>query len=321
MANWLDEGLAVPTVCFALLLGGLVVDLTTDQALVVAIIYAIPIALSGTRTSTTLTWWCIGLAMLANVAAGYDNVATFGFVDGTAVLNRGLAALSFVLVGVMTLLLESTSEEVDLLVEVEQEGERQRRVREFMVDLSGPLEPEELMDRAVGQLRELLGADAVVAVALEGHGFAEPRWADPPSTDLATPGTTASWAVDALPINDRPVIAVRSDQGMMSVGRWRCASQGDLIVLAARPDRRHAASVLGDALSVLDPIRERAHELANARAALGERDSPGPVAPEDRPSEQRPSSHDPDDGAPDDPDHGDTVSMSHDQAQEPEPVE
>lgn len=265
MANWRTDGRTIPVVCLALLFGGLVVDLNTNQALVVAIIYAIPIAISGLMSSSTLTWWCIGLAVLANIAAGYDNISTFGIVDGITILNRLLAGLSFLLIGVMTLLFESTSEEVEHLSEAEEDSERQRRLREFMVDLSGPLEPEELMQRAVSGLRRLLGADAVVATGLDGARFAEPRWADPAASDLAATGTMASWAVDALPITDRPVIAVRSDQGMMSVGRWRCESSNDLIVLVARPDRRRAAGVLGDALSVLDPIRERAIELRQAR--------------------------------------------------------
>lgn len=276
-----SEGWTLPAVCLLLLFGGLVMDLNTTQELVVAIIYAVPIALSGARTSRTLTWWCISLALLANIGAGYDNMAASGIVDRITILNRVLAGLSFLLVGAMTLLLESTSEEVEHLSEAEEEGERQKHLREFLVELSGPLEPEEVMERAVTGLRRLLGADAVVATTLDGERFSEPRWSDPPSSDLASPGSLASWAVDALPITARPVIAVRSDQGMMSVGRWRCATSGDLIVLAARPDRHRAARVLGDALSVLDPIRERAIELQRARSSAAPSSAdPGPTVRE-----------------------------------------
>ncbi len=63
-------------VCLLLLIGGLAVDLNTDHSLVVAITYAIPIALSGRVVSRTLTWWCIGLALLANVTAGYGNAVS-----------------------------------------------------------------------------------------------------------------------------------------------------------------------------------------------------------------------------------------------------
>lgn len=269
MLNWRLHASYAPVVCGLLLFGGLVVDLNTNQELVVSIIYAIPIAISGVLASRNLTWWCIGLALLANVAAGYGNASTFGGVDSITILNRGLAGLSFLLVGMMTLLLESTSEEVEHLADAEEHVDREHRLREFMIELSGPMEPEELMDRAVTSLRTLLGADAVVATGLVEDRFAEPRWADPPGADLAATGTLASWAVDALPITTTPVIAVRSDQGMMSVGRWRCGSAQDLVVLAARPDRRRAAALLGEALAVLDPIRERSLELQRARAASG----------------------------------------------------
>ncbi len=269
MLNWRLHASYAPVVCLLLLFGGLVVDLNTNQELVVAIIYAIPIAISGVLASRKLTWWCIGLALLANLAAGYGNASSFGGVDSITLWNRVLAGLSFLLVGMMTLLLESTSEEVEELSEAEEHSDRERRLREFMVELSGPLEPDELMTRAVASLRTLLGADAVVATGLDGDRFSAPRWAEPVSTDLAATGTTASWAVDALPITTTPVIAVRSDQGMMSVGRWRCAEAQDLVVLAARPERRRAAAMLGDALSVLAPIRERAEELQRARERAG----------------------------------------------------
>lgn len=289
MPNWRLHASYAPVVCLLLLFGGLVVDLNTSQELVVAIIYAIPIAISGVLASRNLTWWCIGLAVLANVAAGYGNSLAVGGIDDTTIVNRVLAGLSFLLVGVMTLLLESTTEEVEELADAEEHSERERRLREFMVELSGPLEHDELMERAVSSLRTLLGADAVVASGLDGDRFAAPRWAAPPATDLATTGTTASWAVDALPITTTPVIAVRSDVGMMSVGTWRCSQAPDLVVLAARPDRRRAAALLGDALAVLDPIRERSLELERARAAArggGERDARAPAGPDGDPEDE-----------------------------------
>lgn len=265
MPNWRLHPSYATVLCILLLFGGLVVDLNTDRALVVAIIYAIPIALSGLVVSRTLTWWCIALALLANVGAGYGNAISSGGMDTETILNRGLAGLSFLLVGLMTLLLEATSEEVEELADAEQDSVREHELRRFLLDLSGPLEPDELVMRAVVELRGLLRADAVVVTALDGERFAEPRWADPARSDLARPGTAASWAVDALPIAANPVIGVRSDQGLMSVGKWRCDVGPDLVVLAARPRTRWAARLLGEALTVLVPIRERSMELERAR--------------------------------------------------------
>lgn len=265
MPDWRLHPSYATVTCLLLLFGGLVVDLNTDRALVVAIIYAIPIALSGLVVSRTLTVWCIALAVLANIGAGYGNAVSSGGTTTVTLLNRGLATLSFLLVGLMTLLLEATSEEVEELADTEQDVARERQLREMLQELSGPLTPDELMPRAVVELRHLLRADAVVVTALDDNQFAEPRWAAPVGTDLAATGTTASWAVDALPITKDPVIGVRSDQGMMSVGRWRCGSAPDLIVLAARPRGRWSARLLGEALKVLVPVRERALELERLR--------------------------------------------------------
>lgn len=284
MPNWRLHPSYATVLCILLLFGGLVVDLNTDRALVVAIIYAIPIALSGLVVSRTLTWWCIALALLANVGAGYGNAVSSGGMDTVTIFNRVLAGMSFLLVGLMTLLLEATSEEVQELADAEEDSAREHELRQFLLDLSGPLEPDELMTRAVVELRRLLHADAVVVTGLDGDRFADPRWADPVRTDLARPGTAASWAVDAMPITANPVIGVRSDQGLMSVGKWRCHVGPDLVVLAARPTTRWAARLLGEALTVLVPIRERAVELERARQEQGPVDMsrvPGPpVGPE-----------------------------------------
>lgn len=276
MPNWRLHPSYATVLCILLLFGGLVVDLNTDRALVVAIIYAIPIALSGLVVSRTLTWWCIALALLANVGAGYGNAVASGGMDTVTILNRVLAGMSFLLVGLMTLLLEATSEEVEELADAEQDSAREHELRRLLLELSGPLEPDELMSRAAVGLRQLLHADAVVVTGLDGDRFADPRWAAPGRTDLARPGTAASWAVDALPISANPVIGVRSDQGLMSVGKWRCDIGPDLIVLAARPTTRWAARLLGEALTVLVPIRERAIELERARQHAHHAGTPHP---------------------------------------------
>ncbi|MEE8602397.1 hypothetical protein [Euzebya tangerina] len=265
-SSW-PRGLA-PYFCLLLLFGGLVLDLNTQQELVVAIIYNIPIAVSGVLLSRQLTITTIILSLLANLAAGYDNAIAEGGLETVVILNRVLAAMSFLLVGTMTLLFETTSEEVEELAEVEQSSERERALRHFLIALSGPLEPDELMQGATEGLRGLLGADSVVISGLDDDRFSQPRWTCPAYTSLAKPGTLATWAVDALPVTATPVITVRSDEGIMSVGRWRCSAAENLVVLAARPTRHQASQLLGEALQSLEPLRERAlvmHELRAGR--------------------------------------------------------
>ena len=247
--------------CLALLFGGLVLDLTTTQGLVVAIIYNIPIALSGLALSRSLTLWMLVLALGANVAAGYENALLTQGYDTITLLNRALAALSFVLVGIMTLALDSASDQVTALADKEAEAERERGLREFLIALSGPHTPDTLLRRAAALLRTLLEADAVVVSALENDHFVTPRYAEPEGAGVAKPGSLASWAVDAIPTTDTPVITVRSERGATTVGRWRragAAHEGDFIVIAARPRAREASLLLGEALKGLEPLLERA---------------------------------------------------------------
>ncbi len=257
--------------CLALLFGGLVLDLTTTQGLVVAIIYNIPIALSGLALSRSLTLWTIVLALTANVAAGYENAILLQGYDAVTLLNRALAALSFILVGVMTLALDRASDEVTALADKEAEAERERRLRGLIVTLSSARTPETLLTRAVTLLRALLEADAVVVAALEGDHFTTPRYAEPADAGVAKPGSLASWAVDAIPATDTPVITVRSERGVMTVGRWRRprakdgdenGGKGDFIVIATRPRARDASLLLGEALRGLEPLLSRAEPTA-----------------------------------------------------------
>ncbi len=264
----LTQARATPWICGALLFGGLVVDLNTNQRLVVAIIYNIPIALAGVLLSQRLTTGAVGLALLANLAAAFDNATLNGGFDRITVLNRLLAALTFLIVGGLSLLFEQTADEVEELHDVEDLIQRERDIRHLLTSVSGHLGHDDLVARALPGLRTLLDADAVVVVGLAGDRFAEPRWADPAYSTIAQPGKLATWAVDALPVTATPVITVRSDAGISSVGRWRSARAGDLVIVADRPTRPKASELLGEALRGLEPLRDRAVEVAPPRHGI-----------------------------------------------------
>lgn len=93
------------------LLIGFLVDMETDRQLVVAITYVIPIALSALAFSRSLTLALMGAALVFTVVAGAENALLEG-VDGAAVLNRTLTAVSYALVGVFVLLLNRSSKRV-----------------------------------------------------------------------------------------------------------------------------------------------------------------------------------------------------------------
>ena len=267
MPELLHDPRVVISLTLGLLFAGLLVDLTTTQELVVAIIFNIPIAASGLANSRRLTAWTVVLAVGANIAAAYENALVFSRYDEVALINRGLSTLSFLIVGGMTLLREGAVHEVEHLVAVREDAERERALRRFATGLSASRGPGDLVDRAAAALRELLQADAVVIATLRGERFDEPRWADGRADDLATPGELASWAVDAIPSNDVPAITVRSERGLITTGRWRRPDGRDLIVVADRPHAPKPSVLLGEALHGLVPLLEQAQHGGGSAAS------------------------------------------------------
>lgn len=258
MRDMLHHPRVVVGLTLGLLFAGLLVDLTTTQRLVVAIIFNIPIAVSGLANSRTVTIWVIVLALAANIGAAYENALVFSNYDQITLVNRGLAALSFLIVGLMTLLRTGAVDEVEHLAEVRGSAERERALRRFTTGLSDLRDSQDLLARAPAALRGLLDATAVVVVGLDGHRFAEPRWADGRAEDLATPGEIASWAIDAIPANHTPAITVRSERGLMTMGRWRRPDDVDLVVVVERPCADKPSERLGEALHGLAPLLARA---------------------------------------------------------------
>jgi hypothetical protein len=248
----------VMTLTLGLLFAGLLVDMTTTQELVVAIIFNIPIAVSGLAHSRRLTTWTIVLALAANVAAAYENALVFSRYDAITLINRGLSALSFLIVGGMTLLRVGAVDQVEHLAVVRRAADRERALRRFATDLGTADDADDLVDRAAPSLRYLLEADALVIATLHGDRFAEPRWADGNAGDLAEPGQLASWAVDAIPTTESPAITVRSERGLITSGRWRRVDTHDLIVVADRPQADKPSVLLCEALHALVPLLERA---------------------------------------------------------------
>lgn len=260
---------AVPYLCAALLFTGFVIDINTEQATVVAIVFNIPIAVSGALLSRRLTIGATALAVLATIGAGWANAIDHDVTNAT-LLNRALACLSFLIVGGMTLLFEQSNVDVQELTHVEIDNRREQDLRRFLVGLSGPLSPDELLQSAALGLRELLVADSVVLTAVENQKFANPQWSAPLYTNVAAPGKASDWLIDALPVTATPVITVRGDDGTTSVGKWRCERGVPLYVVAKRPKVSGASELLGEALQGLEPLRERAIELQRLRANAGE---------------------------------------------------
>lgn len=186
---WPKSALAVLTLF--LLAGTLTLDILTPAALVVAILFNVPIALSSLLLSRNFTLTVMTLALAGNLLAGFLNAQNPGLSDTTALLNRLFSALSFVLVGFLTLRLRSSTIQATRLSLEQSRAERERTLRQLLTSLSGSTTPEVFLERTAAGLRDYLDARGVVIVAFENRRYAAPRYAAPPGATLAQIGTQA----------------------------------------------------------------------------------------------------------------------------------
>lgn len=264
------EPLYVVVGSFAFLGAGLLLDVVTTQDLVIATVYNIPIAFAGLANSRRLTVAMVILALLANVIAGVFNAQAAGSVDATALLNRGVAALSFLLVGYLTWALRGASSRLTALGIDQAKAAREHSLHEILAELSGPLRPQALLERACTVLRGQFGAEAVVIASISHHRFSAPRYSDPPDASVGAPGETAPWPVAAIPTAEPPVITARVDAELLTVGRWRRQRNPDLVVLIAEPSVGNPSLLLGEVLRDLEALLERSVLLENLDAQRAE---------------------------------------------------
>ncbi len=218
-----------------LLVAGFVVDLVTTESLIVAIIYNIPVALSGLVLSRRVTLATVGAALLINALAGFFNLRLEGF-ETVVVLNRIFAGLTFLFVGYLTLSLRNASSRATTLGLEKARAEREHLLREATAKLSEPLRPDELLARSATALKVLLRAESVVISGVDGGQFTLPRVSDPPDTSWSQAGNAVTWAIAVTPQRDPPVMSARLDD---------------------------PALLLGEALRSLEPLLERAKLLEN----------------------------------------------------------
>ena len=136
------EPLRVLLGSFLFLAAGLFLDLATTQDLVIAIVYNVPIAFAGLANSRRLTVVMVVLALLANVGAGYANALAVGGADTAALLNRGIAALSFLLVGYLTWALRRASSRLTAAALGSDRAAREHTAHDIVYELGGPLRPQ-----------------------------------------------------------------------------------------------------------------------------------------------------------------------------------
>ncbi|HEY0797651.1 MAG TPA: HAMP domain-containing sensor histidine kinase [Candidatus Baltobacteraceae bacterium] len=126
--------------CYALLAGAWILDLLTPQLFVAAIFLSVPIALSSLLLDARLTQILVVLALIADVTAGYVNgVRDHGHWDAIALANRFIVALSFLLVGVLSITAQRSARRAGELSERSERAARERRVRQAIERMRGSI--------------------------------------------------------------------------------------------------------------------------------------------------------------------------------------
>lgn len=244
-----------------LLVAGFVLDLMTIESLIVAIVFNIPIALSGLALSRKLTFATVAVAFMLNALAGFFNLRLQGF-DTIVVLNRVFAGFSYLFVGYLSVSLRNASSRATALELENTRAEREHNLREATSQLSEPLYPQELLERSATVLRSLLQAENVAIVGVSQGRFTLPHVSDPPVPGWLE-GDTVTWAIAALPQHGASSISVRLYDGLLTVGRWRRREEDDLIILVRHPKASNAALLLSEMLRSLEPLLERAKLITN----------------------------------------------------------
>ncbi len=156
--------------CYALLALAWIVDLLTPQLFIAAILLNGPIALSALALRPSLTLRLTLVAELANVVAGYANgVQAGGHWVPLALANRALVALSFLLVGFLTLRAQAAAHRAGATDARERRMQDERALRRALESV-----------RATLSLELVLRAAARAALSLTGAVQATVFWRESP---------------------------------------------------------------------------------------------------------------------------------------------
>jgi signal transduction histidine kinase len=135
--------------CLGLLVGAWALDLLTPQLFVAAILLNGPIALSSLAVDPRFTRILVGVALLANLTAGYANGIADGYRwDTIAIGDRVIAGLSFLLVGGLSIAAQKSARQAGELAARQERAARERTLRRAVEAIRASVNVE-LIERAI----------------------------------------------------------------------------------------------------------------------------------------------------------------------------
>ena len=159
---------AIAALCLFLLLAAWWIDISTPQALVAAILFTIPVALSGLLLNRRATTAFVACALIANASAGWLNGLHQGYHwDAVAILNRALAAFSAVLVAVLGTIAQEAAERSGRLAARQRLAERERLLRRAFEAIRSSVNAELVSRATVREAVKALNADEARLYTIE----------------------------------------------------------------------------------------------------------------------------------------------------------
>lgn len=235
----------------------LAADVLTPQTLVMAILYNVPIALTALALSSRLTVSITLAALAANAAAGFFNAQQGGGFDSVALGNRLLSTLSFFLVAFLSSQAAQSSARLTEARTEERRARRERQLRQLVEDLSGPLLPNELLERSAKVLRNFLEADSAAVMRLHGPTWGERLFAIPKGWQAPEEVPSAS---------QKLVRRILLSGRVFSVGQLR----PDLLMVFETPRLEGADALLSDLIPPLQALVGKAEFFASLQHQQGE---------------------------------------------------
>ncbi len=160
---------SIAALCIALMIGGLILDIYTPQQFFAAIVWFVPIALSGLVYSKRFTMSLVLASVLLGFVVSFLNASAQGGLDPTALLNRVLLAGTSVLVGVMTIHLSTFSQQLGQAEEREHKIRQERDIERVASTVIGAPNLQEAFGQVLPILQEMFAAKGVL-LAAEQHG-------------------------------------------------------------------------------------------------------------------------------------------------------
>ncbi|MHB1287235.1 MAG: sensor histidine kinase [Leptospirales bacterium] len=157
-----------------LFLGIFSIDALTPQSLVVSILLDIPIALTGLTLRKNATVTLVICGLIANIVAEIINARTEGSINPIAVFNRFFSAVSFLLVGYLTIRVQRSALETGMLLSERNRATREQKMRTFFGEISSETDPDSILARVSQDFVALFDAKGVI-LATSGNE----RWESP----------------------------------------------------------------------------------------------------------------------------------------------